>query len=253
MADEPVRFSAYGPADGPVFLDRRFDGAGRPLRESGTTVIHHIADPAQNRALSAMRDRVAAVSDRAAAGAGEGGGDGEGGPIFAWLPPSSYHMTLFDLMLHSRRAPERWPAGLAADASDAAADDHVLTALRTLRLDDAPPFHVAPRAVYATPGGLGVALAGADGAEERRLRALRDRIAAATGLADRPGHDAYGFHITIAYLIARPDPALATRLDEAVDAAAAALTVAAPAFTLGPPEVCRFHDMTAFARAFDLV
>ena len=96
------------------------------------------------------------------------------------------------------------------------------------------------------------ALAGADAAEERRLRALRDRLAEAAGLTHRPGHDAYMFHVTLAYLIAWPGAEEAARIDHLIHGAEGALAAALPRIRLGAPEVCLFTDMTAFRPQFTL-
>ena len=85
----------------PRFVDVRFDAAGRALRCSGNTVLAHLgAGPATEAPMDA-RDAIAAA-----------GGD----RVLAMLPPASWHMTLFDGVLHDIRAPERWPRGLAPDA-----------------------------------------------------------------------------------------------------------------------------------------
>ncbi|MEM8752063.1 MAG: DUF1868 domain-containing protein, partial [Pseudomonadota bacterium] len=163
-----MRLSALPKADerpaNPPYLGVRFDRAGRPVRDGGVTVIHHITDPDANRALSAARDRIAAADD---------------GSCLAWLPPSSYHMTLFDLLLHSRRDSVRWPKGLSTDAEDGAADRFLFDKLRRFDPGDAAPFRIALRGISAEDGGLGVAVVGADAREETRLRALRDRLGAA--------------------------------------------------------------------------
>ena len=220
----------------PPFLDVRFDAAGRPLKDSGSTVIAHIRDAEVRAALQIPRERLAAEGlDR----------------FWAWLPEASFHMTIFDLMLHARRAPDRWPAALPADATEAEADAIMLERMRGAEPGDAPPWHVAPRGVYCGLG-VGVALAGADGAEERRLRALRDRLAEAAGLTHRPGHDAYMFHVTLAYLIAWPGAEEAARIDHLIHGAEGALAAALPRIRLGAPEVCLFQDMTAFRPQFTL-
>lgn len=217
----------------PPYLNKRFDAGARPVREAGSTVICHIAERAENIALAAARDTI-----RASAAGG----------CFAWLPPSSYHMTVFDLLLYDRRGPAQWPSGLAADADEAMADRFMMDRLAALVLTEAAPFHVVSEGVRFHGGGIGVSVTGASDEDERRLRAVRDQLAEASGLAHRPGHESYGFHITLAYLIAWPDAAAAKAGDAALAAASEALPLAAPRFTLGPPELCRFHDMTAFAR-----
>lgn len=213
----------------PPFLGVRFDAEGRALRCSGCTVIGHIRPGPVFDALAAARDALAAAP---------------GGACFAWLPPSSWHMTLFDGLLHSRRAPGFWPDALPRHAAEAAADAWFIDAVRAAPTPPPAPFALRPTGIAASGGGIGVTLEGATSAEEARLRAFRDALAAATGLADRPGHATYRFHVTLAYALAHPaDPAA---FDAALAAAAAALIRAAPRFTIGPPEICVFEDMTEF-------
>ena len=68
--------------------------------------------------------------------------------FWAWLPPSSFHMTMFDLLLHNRREAARWPRGIPADATDAEADAIMLERMRAAAPGDAPPWRVAPQGLY---------------------------------------------------------------------------------------------------------
>lgn len=220
----------------PPWLNKRFDAAGNALPEPGCTVVAHITDPATRAALQGVRARLAAEGlDR----------------FWAWVPEASWHMTLFDLVLHGAADPARDPQGLPSGLSPRQVEDALFDRLRGLDLGDAPPWEVAPRGIYRA-SGIGVALTGADAREERRLRFLRDRIAEATGLSARPGHAEYRFHITLGYQIAWPTAPEAARADAAIDAAADALAQAAPRIPLGAPEACRFADMTAYPREFFL-
>jgi hypothetical protein len=182
----------------PPILDIRFDAQRRALPEPGNTVIGHASAPVRD-ALTAARDRLAAAP---------------GGETLAWLPPSSYHMTIFDGLLHRRREAGYWPPFLSVKATEAEADAFVFARLSPLR-PDAPslPFRMT-------------------------LQAL--------GLTDRPGHEDYTFHITLAYAIAWPDGAAARTFGAALWEADAALRLEAPTFEIGPPELCRFRDMTRF-------
>lgn len=213
----------------PPYLGVRFDAEGRALRCSGCTVIGHIRSGPVFDALVAARDALAAAP---------------GGACFAWLPPSSWHMTLFDGLLHSRRSAGFWPDALPRDAAETEADAWFLDAVRAAPIAPPAPFALRPTGIAASGGGIGATLEGATPEEEARLRAFRDALAAATGLADRPGHATYRFHVTLAYALALPaDPA---GFDAALAAAGAALIEAAPRVEIGPPEICVFDDMTEF-------
>ncbi|MAS42575.1 MAG: hypothetical protein CML43_05380 [Rhodobacteraceae bacterium] len=222
----------------PQWLGKRFDAEGRALPDGGATVIGHVRAPAAGAALGAVHDGLAA------AGLSR---------FWAWLPASSFHMTQFDLILHNRREPERWPEGLSPDLPAPEADAAITDRLRGFETGEVFPFRMAVRGLYAAPGGLGVALEGETPAEDARLRAMRHRIAARVGLAHRPGHADYPFHISLAYLTAWPETgALAAETDAALDAAEAALIAALPVVEIGAPEVCVFDDMTAFRELFRL-
>lgn len=216
----------------PPILDIRFDAQRRALPEPGNTVIGHASAPVRD-ALTAARDRLAAAP---------------GGETLAWLPPSSYHMTIFDGLLHRRREAGYWPPFLSVKATEAEADAFVFARLSPLR-PDAPslPFRMTLQALEPARGaGVWVRLAAETPAEDRRIRAYRDACAAALGLTDRPGHEDYTFHITLAYAIAWPDGAAARTFGAALWEADAALRLEAPTFEIGPPELCRFRDMTRF-------
>lgn len=220
----------------PTYLDLRFDARGHALPDPGCTVVAHVRDPAANAALAAVRARMA---------------DAGLARFWAWLPPSSFHMTMFDILLHGRRG-AAWPQDLDPTLDGRLADARMTERLRGFPLDTAPVFRMALDGLALSPSGMGVALRGETPAEDARLRALRDRMAAATGLSARPGHADYRFHVTLAYLIDWPAPQEAAEADAALAEAEAALLDALPALDLGPPEVCLFDDMTEFRPLFTL-
>ena len=220
----------------PTYLDRRFDAQARPVPDPGSTVIAHVTDPADNAALAAI------PAAMRAAGLDH---------FWAWLPAPSYHMTLFDMLLHGARGP-RWSRDLDQGMVGREADAVLTERLRGVSCQTAPRFRMANRGLAVSPAGIGVTLEGETPAEDARLRALRDLLAALTGLSARPGHADYRFHITLAYLIEWPSPAEAEAADEALAAAETAFLAAAPVFDLGPPEVCLFDDMCEFRPLFTL-
>ena len=215
----------------PRYLGVRFDAHGRALPCAGCTVIGHIRPGPVAEALRAAVDRLRAEP---------------AARCFAWLPAPSWHMTLFDGLLHAVRDPDRWAEGLDPDADGAAVDAWFLRRAAAVPAPDSS-FLLRPRAVEPAPGaGVWVALDAESPAEEARLRGYRDALAAATGLARRPGHASYGFHITLAYPIAWPAPAEAAAFEAALAEADAALRAAAPRIAIGPPEICRFAAIDRF-------
>lgn len=216
----------------PRWLGVRWDHEANPIRCAGNTVVAHVRDPGLNAAIEAV---AIALRETAAGGA------------FAWLPPSSYHMTVFNGLLYDERDPPFWPEGLDRDVSEDASDRFMMNRLHRVELPAGGPFRMRATGIFGLDtDGLGIAVAPEDPAENARIRGWRDRLAEASGLTGRPGHDDYGFHITLAYLIAWPDAGAAPEFDAAAGHALQRLTGSYPVMNLWPPEFCVFEDMTHF-------
>ena len=85
----------------------------------------------------------------------------------------------------------------------------------------------------------------ADDMQEQILRRYRDQVADAVGLK-LPGHDAYTFHITLAYTWRLPDEMQAQmikKLKRRMDA----LLAAQPVVELHPPHIAYYRDMLSFS------
>ncbi|MBC8100771.1 MAG: DUF1868 domain-containing protein [Armatimonadetes bacterium] len=116
------------------------------------------------------------------------------GHKFVLLPPSSFHMTVFSLLLDQRRAPDGWSAHVPLEASLADADRHMRQTVATVPA----PANFRMVFKYLGGGGLSFQLTPADETSERTLWAYRHALAAATGVR-YPDHDTYRFHLTLAY------------------------------------------------------
>jgi hypothetical protein len=231
-----VSFADIVRADGtrpPRWLDVRFDASGAPLRCSGNTMVCHLRDDTGRAAVSEIVARLASAP---------------AGNCFAFTAPESWHMTVFNGLLHEADLGRSnfWPADLPADATDDEADAFVLDRMANVAPPDTPIRMVATGFSGLPSHALGIALVPSSAGEENTIRSYRDRLAEATGLEARPGHADYGFHLTLAYLVRWPS------VDEAIafDAVLASLTVEIgdlfPPFRLGPPELCLFDHMDEF-------
>lgn len=225
MPTDLARFAESRHDAPPSRLGVRYDRDGRFLPEAGNTVVCHTRPgSAEEIALLAARDRLLAMPE-----AGH----------FAFTPPESLHVTLFQGVLDTRREPPFWPDDLALDATIPATTEHLLGKLDGF----APRAPFRFRAIGLTPNG--VVLEGATPADAAALRDWRD------GLADRfghrhPDHETYVFHVTFAYPIAwLPDDRLRV-WGNVLSEAFADLAAAAPVMSFAPPAFCRFADMRLF-------
>jgi hypothetical protein len=211
------------------------DGAVRPF--PGNTIVCHSAS------ASALTERLDRLHEQLRAA--------KAARLYTLLPPSSWHMTLFDGVANEVRIPDRWPRDIPLDTP--LAEVHRLFEER-LKAEVFGPklrFFMRVAAAGRLRNGIDVRLQPGDAAEERAIRALRDRIAAVLRLR-RTEHDTYGFHITLAYFIARPGEDEAAELRSLMTEEVQALETSLPPFIVGPPEFCHFNDMFLFNRQFFL-
>lgn len=218
-------FTETGKTAPPRRLNIRYDAEGRFLHEPGNTIVCHVVAGSKTAsALERIRKGLMALPY---------------GDRFAYTPPASYHMTVFQGTIDTRREPVFWPEGVPLDMP---IDE--TTQLLLSRLADfppAPPFRMRIREV--TP--LGVTVTGATGEDEAAIRSFRDALAVPFGYR-HPDHNDYTFHITLAYLKAWLPPSAESiylqALAELTDSFAAEVDV----IELGLPAFCEFTDMTEF-------
>lgn len=206
-------------------LGIRFDEDGAFLPEAGNTVVCQVIPGSPTEAaLSHFQTALAALPHA---------------DLFAFTPLESWHMTVFEGIVETRRLPDHWPAGL-----DPQAPLPDVTAAMADRLHGFAPLPTPRMAITAaTPFGL--SLQGATPQDEALARLWRDRLAAALGLR-RPGHADYGFHITLAYIKrAIPAPALPLWRAALTDWTLRLQREIAQ-LDLAPPAFCTFADMCAF-------
>jgi hypothetical protein len=116
------------------------------------------------------------------------------GHKFALLPPPSFHMTVFSLILDAQRDPSYWSPSLPLDAPLAQADAFFEARVAAVP----PPAGLRMCLTYIGGRGLSFRLSPADEHTYDALRAYRAHIAQATGVR-HPDHDTYEFHLTLAY------------------------------------------------------
>lgn len=206
-------------------LGRRFDAAGRFLPEAGNTVVAQVVPGSPTEAaLVRLRADLMALPE-----AGH----------FAFTAVESYHMTVFEGVVETRRRREEWPEGLPLDM-----DLAEVTAAMRARLEgwQAPPSF-AMRITEVTPFGL--RLEGASPGDEACARAWRDALSTALRLR-RPTHDSYGFHTTLAYCKAGLPRAALPALRSRMADLTARLQAEVPVMHLARPAFCIFADMNAF-------
>ncbi|PMS37216.1 hypothetical protein B0G57_117106 [Trinickia symbiotica] len=224
----------------PISLDhigKKFDSNGNVLRYPGNTLVCHVP------LFTPLSDALVAVRDTIRSS------------LFAssltFLPPESYHMTVFEGVADRERDNGRWPMDLPHDASVLECTRHFAAKLESFDLGCALPLRlrVAERANQTHIGCI--KLVPVDAAEERKLRDLRTRLAECLSLRTA-WHDHYEFHITLSYLIRPMTPDVTRACLDLVSGCFAGVGMLFDVIELGAPEFCVFNDMYAFDNQFFL-
>lgn len=149
-------------------------------------------------------------------------------------------MTIFEGVIDYSRTQARWPSHLPLDASVDTVTRDFDTRLREIGLTR--KLNARPTGIF---GGFSVRMTGTDDAAEALLRQTRDQLRSATGIA-RPDHGAYGFHITLGYLLRWLDADEANIVLDLSETVGRDLVARVPSIALGPVEFCSFDTMHHF-------
>jgi len=228
----PVTETYYDPTTtGP---GKKFSVDGRVQSFSGNTILCHLNQP--GRQYEAQKGVVATLREQT------------GDDNITWLPPASYHMTVFDGSNVLRRD---WPKDLNPAASLQECNEFTAERLRKFDLGFDPPIRMVADENSPAPAMTGIPLRPVDAAENRRLRNLRDRLADALGIR-RENHESYAFHTTFGYYIKRFSPEAELTYRRNYVKAVQKLRQLQPVIELGAPEFCLFDDMASFQTQFSL-
>lgn len=236
-APDPMLCTPVADAVPDVGPTRKFAEDGRIQRYPGNTVICHIPRPSKafdelTRAWAELRART-------------------GEHHVTWLPPSSYHMTVFDGVTHAFRRPGDWPHGLPLDASMDECNRFVAEKLRNFDLGTHAPFRMVVDDSPAHKSRFSIRLRGIDAAETKRLYELRDRISEAIGVR-HANHATYEFHTTAGYYVRKFSPADELTYQANFQRMLERLRKNLPVIELNAPEYTLFDDMSEFRTQFVL-
>lgn len=162
---------------------------------------------------------------------------------YAMLPPSSYHMTVFDLVCEDVRNPEDWTSLLPVDASLETVDEMVHEKWKDV---PAPPQPKVMLDCLDIGDYITLRLRPKDAASNKALRNYRDALSELFGVC-HPNHESYFFHLTYAYGITSLDEGEKQAIDAFVKEWTLVLKEGLSAIELKPPALCFFDDMTHFA------
>lgn len=161
--------------------------------------------------------------------------------LYALLPPSSWHMTVFEGADDHRRKPGYWPSNLAMDVPIEECTALFEKELSIFDLQTALPYHLSIVGFNALKSGIALHIE-PHTADNTALRGLRDRLTGVLKIR-QPNHDSYGFHMSLGYLLRYLTDDQKKELQSLLDDHFKDMP---KEIELGPPEFCRFEDMFAY-------
>ncbi|KAJ7920789.1 RNA ligase/cyclic nucleotide phosphodiesterase [Mycena leptocephala] len=235
MSPEPSKLAVEGPKY-PPGVPYKFDPDGNVQRYPGNTFICHLSpssEPELYKSLLALYHKLE---------------NSHLSHLYTLLPPSSWHMTVFEGSCDQVRNSSRWPDDLSTDAPFEECTSLYEKKLSSFDLQCDPPYRISITGFDPLYSGIGVHLEPYTPEENTRIRDLRDRLSKLLHIRTK-NHNTYGLHLSLAYLLRflteDQEKELMKLLMDHFDGMP-------KQFELGPPEFCTFEDMFAYRRLFYL-
>ena len=210
----------------PSSVGQKFDEHGTVLRFPGNTFICHI--PQNSLAHYALAEASETLQSGTFAGA------------FSFLPPSSFHMTVFEGVADANRNVSKWPTSISNDAAIEVVTQQFQSS--TVEFELPAKQLIRPTGIF---GGFSVAVTGLTAEDENSLRRNRKMLRDMTGIHADDFAD-YQFHITLAYLLRWLTVAEAEAVMDLSNNVFERMHDRCPQIALGGVEFCTFENMHAF-------
>ena len=206
--------------------ENKFDDRGNPLPFPGCTIICNIP---LNTNLS---DQIISLQKNIENFNPE--------KTYFYLPPSSFHMTLFDCCNFNTKNTNYWPSDIDPDMDYK--DIAVELNKRIQNYIFPKEFNLKLKMFF---GGYSIILEPFSEKDEKILRNCRDELSSLLKIKFE-NHQRYTFHITLAYILRELNQTEIKNLIEFNKKLFFDFSKSFPKLTLEKPEMCTFEDMLEF-------
>ena len=205
----------------------KFHPNGNVLRFPGNTIICHLPNSSEvHSSLLAIHDRLK---------------EAPFSHLYTLLPPSSWHVTIFEGVTDKVRKPGYWPSDLPIDFPVKECTSVYEDRLSIFDLQTPLPYHFTIVELKPLKGSISWHVE-PHTTDNTALRRLRDRLSNVLKIRAKH-HDNYGFHMAIGYTLRILTDEQNTEIREFIENL---LKDIPKEFELGAPEFCRFENMFAY-------
>ena len=206
--------------------ENKFDDRGNPLPFPGCTIICNIP---LNTSLS---DQIISLQKNIENFNPE--------KTYFYLPPSSFHMTLFDCCNFNTKNSNYWPSDIDPDMDY---KDIAFELNKRIQNYIFPKeFNLKLKMFF---GGYSIILEPYSEKDEKILRNCRDELSSLLKIKFE-NHQRYNFHITLAYILRELNQIEIKNLIKFNKQLAFEFSKKIPKITFTKPEMCTFEDMLEF-------
>ncbi len=161
----------------------------------------------------------------------------------AFLPPPSFHMTVFGLLLDEVRRQENWSSFLSPTLSLHNTDEFFRKVFPSI--DSKQEFQMKYQGIKIVKTGIAIYLKPIDDEVALRIKVYRKKLVEVTGVR-HSDHEEYQFHITLAYQTieySNEEKEIVLKMMEKIDQA---LFNSFGIFHADNPQLVFFNDMHSF-------
>jgi len=206
--------------------ESKFNSEGKPLYFPGCTIICKILKNSE------LFDEISTIQLKYK--------DFNPNNAYTYLPPSSFHMTLFDCCNINTFNTSFWPKDIKAK------DDYKKIALelneKVKRYIFPDKFNLKLKKLF---GGYSMILEGATAKDEKMLRDCRNDLSKLLGIK-YSNHETYSFHITLAYILRKLNEQEIKNLFTINNHLCTEFKKKLPIIEIQKPELCIFENMYRF-------
>ena len=207
-------------------VENKFDNKGNPLPFPGCTIICNIPlNTDLSNEIISFQKKIENFNPE---------------KTYFYLPPSSFHMTLFDCCNFNTKNTNYWPSDIDPDM-----DYNDIAIELNKRIKD----YIFPKELNLKLkmffGGYSIILEPFSEKDEKILRNCRDELSSLLKIQFE-NHQRYTFHITLAYILRELNQTEIKNLIEFNKKLFFDFSKSFPKLTLEKPEMCTFEDMLEF-------